>query len=551
MKQKSLVIGTRGSKLALIQTEIVKNILLKVNSQVKIEIKIIHTKGDRDMRPVPLDTIGKGWFTKELDKALIEGKIDMAVHSLKDIPEDMPTDLVIASIPQREDAREAFISVNGAGFKNLKKGSVVGTDSARRKVQILNIRPDLIVRSLRGNIDTRLSKLSQGEYNGIFLAVAGLKRLGLEHKITDYFDEEDFIPSPGQGALAIVISKTNKELKQILGKLNNRELLAAIKAERVFSQTFGGGCKMPVGAYAKITKNKLTLYGMVGSMDGRHIERGSSSGELSKAGKLGKKLAQSLLKKCGPWFNSSQFVVITRPEEKNDFGKKITGLGLKTLYYPTIKIGKNKLDEYDKKHLENLNNFDWLVFTSRHGVSFFIDEIKKIKINKEILKNIQIAAVGPKTADKIKKLGFHVDFMPKEFTTENLGKGLKNIKDKKILLARSDIANPVLEKILRLKGAEVKNIPIYKTGFISRPNKIFQKLLKEQNIKCLTFTSPSTVEGFVKSINPLKKEILSLPVLSIGPVTSKKAKELGFMNIYTAKEHTVNGMIIKLKENIL
>lgn len=551
MRQRLIVIGTRGSKLALIQTEIVKNILLKVNPQLKIEIKIIHTKGDRDMRPVPLDIVGKGWFTKELDKALVDGKIDLAVHSLKDIPEDMPTDLVIASIPQREDAREAFISAKGVRFKNLKKGSVVGTDSTRRKVQILNIRPDLIIRSLRGNIDTRLSKLSQGEYDGIFLAVAGLKRLGLEHKITDYFDEEDFIPSPGQGALAIVISKTNSELKKILGKLNSRELLAAIKAERVFSQTFGGSCKMPVGAFSEIKNNKLTLHGVVGSMDGRHIERGSMSGEVSDARKIGRKLAQSLLKKCGPWFNSSQFVVVTRPEEEKDFEKKLVGLGLRVVSYPTIKIEKNKLDEKDKKYLKNLSNFDWLVFTSRHGVSFFMEEIKKIRIHPKSLENKLIAAVGSRTADEIKKIGLHIDFMPKEFTTENLGKGLKNIKDKKILLARSDIANPVLEKILRLKGAEVKNISIYKTGFISRPNKIFQKLLKEKNIKCLTFTSPSTVEGFIKSINPLKKEILSLPVLSIGPVTSKKAKELGFMNIYTAKEHTINGMIIKLKENIL
>ena len=248
---KRIIIGTRGSQLALIQTEIIKKQLLLVQPNVEVEIKIITTTGDKNMSPVPLDNVGKDWFTKEIDKALLNGVIDMAVHSLKDLPEVLPDGLIIAAIPKREDAREAFISKNNVPFDKLEKGAIIGTDSTRRRVQILYKRPDLMVRSIRGNVNTRLKKLTQSEYDGIFLAVAGLKRLGLEEKITQYFSESDMLPSPGQGALAVVVRKEEHALIDLLQKLNDEQTLAAVKAERSFSKVFGGGCKMPVGAYAQ------------------------------------------------------------------------------------------------------------------------------------------------------------------------------------------------------------------------------------------------------------------------------------------------------------
>lgn len=236
-----LIIGTRGSQLSLAQTEIIKEKLQRFFPKTQIEIKIIKTTGDINMNPVPLDTVGKGWFTKELDKALLDGRIDLAVHSLKDLPEELPEGLIIAAIPEREDAREALVSKNNISFEKLKKGAVIGTDSTRRQSQILQKRPDLKVKSIRGNVITRLKKLESGEFDGIFLAVAGLKRLGLANCITQYFSEKDFIPSPGQGALAITIKKNNKILLHQLKKINHEETLIAVTAERAFSRALGGG----------------------------------------------------------------------------------------------------------------------------------------------------------------------------------------------------------------------------------------------------------------------------------------------------------------------
>lgn len=253
------------------------------------------------MNPVPLDSIGKGWFTKELDRALITETVDMAVHSLKDLPEVLPPGLIIAATPAREDAREALVSSSGLTFQKLKRGAVIGTDSARRKTQILQKRPDLRVESIRGNVDRRIEKLDNGQYDAVILAAAGLKRVGLEDRIVEYFDETDFIPSPGQGALAIVIKEENKLLQHAVTKLSDRSTVIAVTAERAFAKAMGGGCKMPVGAYAKVLDNTIIIHGVVGSLDGQYLEQDSLQGNITKPIALGKTLASRLLQKAKPW----------------------------------------------------------------------------------------------------------------------------------------------------------------------------------------------------------------------------------------------------------
>lgn len=299
---KKIIIGARGSQLSLIQTDIVKNKIEKVLPNSEIIVKIITTKGDKNLNPVPLDSIGKGWFTKEIDQQLLKGEIDLAVHSLKDLPEMLEEGLVISAIPEREDARESMVSKTGLFFEKLKSGAIIGTDSTRRAAQILHKRADLMVKSLRGNVNKRLEKLENEDYDAIFLAVAGLKRLGLEDRITQYFEVDDFIPSPGQGALAVVTTKANKSLNYYLDQLNDQSTVAAVKAERAFSDTVGGGCKMPVGAYAKCQKDSLIIYGFVGSLDGKNEAKASTTGQISEPEKLGKQLAGKILKLCQPWY---------------------------------------------------------------------------------------------------------------------------------------------------------------------------------------------------------------------------------------------------------
>jgi len=299
---KKIIIGARGSQLSLIQTDIIKTLLQPLIPNATIEIKIIKTTGDKDMSPIPLDTIGKGWFTKAIDTQLLENKIDLAVHSLKDLPETLPEGLIISAIPEREDAREALVTNNNMSLQQLKKGAVIGTDSTRRRVQILQIRKDLRVESVRGNVNRRLEKLDNKEYDGLCLAVAGLKRLGMLDRITQYFDSTDFIPSPGQGALAVVSKKNKKELNTLLAQMNHRPTIAAITAERAFSSAVGGGCKMPIGAYAECINDTITLYAMLGSLDAKHMIKDSLQGNIDNPNDLGKTLAKNLLSRSTSWY---------------------------------------------------------------------------------------------------------------------------------------------------------------------------------------------------------------------------------------------------------
>jgi len=299
---KKIIIGARGSQLSLIQTDIIKTLLQPLIPNATIEIKIIKTTGDKDMSPIPLDTIGKGWFTKAIDTQLLENKIDLAVHSLKDLPETLPEGLIISAIPEREDAREALVTNNNMSLQQLKKGAVIGTDSTRRRVQILQMRKDLRVESVRGNVNRRLEKLDNKEYDGLCLAVAGLKRLGMLDRITQYFDSTDFIPSPGQGALAVVSKKNKKELNTLLAQMNHRPTIAAITAERAFSSAVGGGCKMPIGAYAECINDTITLYAMLGSLDAKHMIKDSLQGNIDNPNDLGKTLAKNLLSRSTSWY---------------------------------------------------------------------------------------------------------------------------------------------------------------------------------------------------------------------------------------------------------
>lgn len=299
---KKITIGARGSRLSLIQTEIVKGKLLSIFPGIEISVKIIKTYGDKNLKPIPLDSVGKGWFTKEIDQELLNGEIDLAVHSLKDLPEELEKGLVISAIAEREDPADALLSKGNLSLEKLKSGAVVGTDSTRRGSQILFKRGDLIVKSLRGNVNTRVEKLDNGEYDAVVLAVAGLKRLGLEGKISEYFDPTEFIPAPGQGALAVVSNERNKDLNAKLALINDKEAAVEIEAERVFSNTVGGGCKMPVGAYARCRGEGLTIHAFIGSTDEKFQIRGSLSGKALEGRFLGKELAERLLKDSAPWY---------------------------------------------------------------------------------------------------------------------------------------------------------------------------------------------------------------------------------------------------------
>lgn len=290
-----IIIGTRGSDLSIEQTNIIKEKLLRLSPKFIVDTKIIKTAGDKNMNAIPLDIIGKGWFTKEIEMELLDKHIDLAVHSLKDLPESLPEGLRISAIPQRGDVRDVLVSKNNIKFQDLKKGSIVGTDSIRRKIQILAINPNLIVKSIRGNVNSRLKKLQQENYDALILAAAGLQRLGLENVITEYFDPTIMIPAPGQGALVIETRIEDNNLNEILNQITDEATFVAVSAERTFARYIGGGCKFPIGSYAKYNGEQLILYGMLGSLDGTKIIKDFIKGDSLDAEKLGEKLAIRML----------------------------------------------------------------------------------------------------------------------------------------------------------------------------------------------------------------------------------------------------------------
>jgi hydroxymethylbilane synthase len=294
VNREKIVIGSRGSRLALIQAESVVAELSKSYPEKEFEIKKIVAGGDRN-RNVQLSHIDSiGIFTKELEEALLDGRIDLAVHSLKDMPTIIPAQLCLAAVLERSDPRDVLVT-RGELFDELRAGSRIGTGSPRRSIQLSRCRPDLKARSIRGNIDTRLKKIQSGEVEGVILAAAAMIRLGWREKITQYLAVEDFLPSVGQGAIAIETRRNNGYLQELISQINHIPTWQCITAERVFLSTLGGGCRAPIAALASINGNQLHLEGMAASSDGAKMLRISGEGMITSAEEIGKDLAKELL----------------------------------------------------------------------------------------------------------------------------------------------------------------------------------------------------------------------------------------------------------------
>ena len=293
--KKSIKIGTRGSKLALWQANWVKSALTSINPCLSVDLIIIKTKGDKIL-DVPLAMVGgKGLFVKEIEEALLDGQIDIAVHSMKDMPAEIPYGLCIGAVPERETPNDVLISKNGVLFSGLIIGSKIGTSSLRRSAQLRHARPDLVILPLRGNLNTRLKKLETENLDAIILAAAGVKRLNFESKITEYLNKNVMLPAVGQGALCIEIRENDTEIEQIVAALDHQETKSAVMGERAFSNRLEGGCQVPIAAYGKIEQNIFTMNGLVADVDGKTILKKTLSGPVEQSESIGVKLADSLL----------------------------------------------------------------------------------------------------------------------------------------------------------------------------------------------------------------------------------------------------------------
>jgi hydroxymethylbilane synthase len=292
---KATRVGTRGSRLAIAQTEIALAALRKANPGVKFEVITISTKGDVDKRPLfTMDE--KGIFEKEVNEAVKKGDVDFAVHSLKDIPSDLSDELAVACIPKRASPNDVLVNDKGRKLKELAPGSTVGTSSLRRAVQLAKFRPDLNVRPIRGNVETRVKKVISGEYDAVVLAEAGLTRIGMKDVIVERFGVRDFVPAPGQGAIAIVCRHDNRAVLSMLKKIEDPRSRAEVLAERALIKKVEGGCRFPLGAVAVTNGDRITLYASVFSADGTRNIKVKKVGRAGEPENLGNKVADMLVK---------------------------------------------------------------------------------------------------------------------------------------------------------------------------------------------------------------------------------------------------------------
>jgi hydroxymethylbilane synthase len=294
-----IIIGSRGSALALTQTELIKNQILSRFPNTEITIKIIKTSADKDLSSSIRSGSSIGVFVKELEQALLAEEIDLAVHSMKDVPTKISEGLQIAAIPEREDARDALIANHAKSLSELPPGSVVGTGSVRRQAQILALRPDLKVKDIRGNVDTRLNKLKDAAYEAIILACAGLNRLGLSNRISARLDFRQMLPAPGQGALALETRSDDSRVQPVAAALNHPATAIAVTAERSFLHRMGGGCNVPVAVYARLNGKLIEIEGLAASPDGRRIVRESIQANAETANEAAVSLADRILSKGG------------------------------------------------------------------------------------------------------------------------------------------------------------------------------------------------------------------------------------------------------------
>lgn len=564
---KNLIkIGTRGSKLALYQAQKVKEELEKHFNEISFEIVEIKTKGDIIL-DVPLSKIGdKGLFTKELEVALFNNEIDMAVHSLKDLPTVFPLGAKLGAVLKRGEIRDAIISFNKRKISNLTTTDVIATSSLRRKAQLLRLNKDFRIIEIRGNVNTRVRKLKEGYCDILVMAAAGLQRLELDEYISELIDPEVMIPACSQGAIAIEIRDNDIDVEEILSTINDSETWNATEAERAFLRTLEGGCQIPVGSYTQVKGDKFTITGFISSTDGSKYYKDSASGEIINAAAIATELAKSLYNKGGKKILEDirnvnlaegnkdlplkdKTIISTRIFESCDIlSDLLKAKGARVLSFPMIRIEKSKLTTTESGILNDLNPFEWLFFTSKNGVRNFFNHLLDINGRTDLPGTIKIAVIGNATALELDYFGYSADFMSDGNNSEDLFEQFSknyNPRNLKILLALGNLASDTLFEKLS-KENEVKRINVYDTlKPISADDHILHKIYNG-HYDMILFTSPSTFQNFCSfvDIDMLDK----LKIASIGGTTTKAIKDAGIEPLITAKKSNSGGLLESIVE---
>ena len=509
-------IGTRGSKLALYQAYRVKDELEQKFPKKRFEIVVIKTKGDKIL-DVPLSKIGdKGLFTKELEVAMFNDEIDMAVHSLKDLPTIFPEGTKLGAVLERGTVNDALVSKDHLKLSELTSEHTIATSSLRRKAQLLRLNPDFNIVEIRGNVNTRIRKMNEGYCDAMIMAGAGLQRLEMDEAITEILDPETMIPACGQGAIAIEIKDNDPEIEAIIAQINHKETMITSSAERVFLNTLEGGCQIPVGSTCKVEGDKVKFTGFVASINGSDFLKETVSGPVENANEIAKNLANKLFNAGGKEILDAirtenlpvtktelplkdKVIISTRPVDiHDDLPELLTKAGASVVSLPMIQIEQTQLSATEEQSLQTLDQYQWIIFTSKNGVVSFFKQMIETLGNTTLPTDLKIAVIGKNTAAELDYYGYAPYFTANENSSDGLLKELKekhNLQNQNILLALGNLAGDKLETELS-KANSVTRINTYQTVKpLAADSKILDAISTEK-YDLIVFTSPSTFNNF-------------------------------------------------------
>ncbi|HSH04117.1 MAG TPA: hydroxymethylbilane synthase [Anaerolineae bacterium] len=558
---KKVILGSRRSQLARWQTDYIADLLREAWPGLECEVTYFVTQGDKTLDK-PLPAIGgKGLFTLELEESLRAEEIDLAVHSLKDLPIEDASGLTLGAIVGRADVRDVLVTANGKGVADLPAGAVVGTSSRRRGAQMLRQRPDVEIRSIRGNVETRMSKVMKGEYDATLLAAAGVDRLGITEGVSERLSLAEMLPAPGQGALGVQCRRDDVAINTLLAAIDCPDVRAAVTAERAFLHGLGGGCSAPVAAYAEVAEGgDIGLQAWVGATDGSEAVLVEGVGD--EPWSLGKRLAQKALGRgAGKYMEVSeggerplngQRVVVTRPlAGMTSLNQALAQIGAEPVALPLIETRLVADLTVVDEALGELARYDWLIFTSANGVRYFGERVEALGLESWRGAGFKVAAVGPATATALGGLGLAAAAMPETFVGEAIAGVLGEVAGKRILLPRAAVAGSALVEALTVAGAEVVDLALYETVAVAPSVDRVEEMVAE-GVAVWTFMSSSAVYSLVTLAGDrLKEWVGDSKVVCIGPVTAGTAAEAGMVVAAVAEPHTVDGLVAAVRDVLL
>jgi len=575
----TLRLGTRGSALALAQTEIVVRALRDRQPSLIVESVVIRTEGDVD-KTSPLTLIGgRGVFTSALQEALARGEIDAAVHSAKDLPSEQPPGLDLVAFPVRDDPRDVLISRHGRPLADLPARPTIGTSSRRRAVQVRALRPDARIVELRGNVDTRLRKALGTDVDGIVIAAAGVRRMGAAERIAEYLPVEVAVPSPGQGALAVEVRLADEAAVALLAVLDAPIVSTAVRVERAFLRAVGGGCTTPLGAFAEVVADgRLRLRAMLASEDGDQVEWADETLVAADAEAGAAMLAVRMLALVrtsgGASFGyhatpvgmaagighrngatprplAGLTVLVTRARDQAAaLSDALRAEGADPLELPTIRV----VEPADLAPLDGAvrgiaaGRYHWLVLTSVNGVDQILARTSALGLGPAALANSRVAAVGDATADRLRTAGVGVDLVPERFEAKAVVAALvaRGAAGQRVLYPRADIARDAIPTGLRAAGAVVDEVEAYRTLPATTIAPAVRERVVGGAVDVVTFASGSSVRNLVTLLGADFGALRQTEIACIGPTTAETARALGLTVDVVADDATVAGLVAAL-----